>query len=215
MTSGTYARVSAWSGALLICSALYVFLYDGFAEPFLSISRVTAATSAFLLGASLGMNSFAYYAGFPSLSRGYQKLSGLFGYALALAYSLMLLFLDPAGYFYGLPAHLFSADVFLGLVSMAIFTLMMLVSLGGIAARLGPERVRLVLGFGFLAFALLVMRAVLLEWDIWAYWARTGTTIPPPRIALSLFALVVLALRLSVPIHRALISRREAVDSAH
>ncbi len=185
---------------------VYVYLYDGSLTTLLSWSRVVAGTAAILLGFSLGMGSYAYYTGTP-VHNDVKKQLGHQAFWVSLLYSCMLCFLFPARYWYGLWDNLYTADVALGLLAMTILGVMTFITERPWVGYVGEHFAYSFLTMGYIAYALLVMRAVFIEWEIWMAWIQALNTLPPPRILLSLFACTVLCMRAWVPVHKAYYAR--------
>jgi DMSO/TMAO reductase YedYZ heme-binding membrane subunit len=180
---------------LLALFNVYEFFYEkGFS--LLALCRATAAAAALMIGISFAFSSLGYYLRFFATRLSYRKYFGLVGYYLALLYSFMLLFVDPARYFFGFSSHVFSADFILGLLAMAIFSLMALVSNNWWMRKLGPGHWRLILRMGYLAYGMLIIRAVILEGGIWLKWFLHFDGLPPARLIVSVFAIAVILLRL-------------------
>ena len=59
-----------------------------------------------------------------------------------------------------------------------------------------------VLGLGYVGYAILVMRAILIEFPIWSLWFETSSGPPPGRLVLSVIAVGVLILRLAVAVDK-------------
>ncbi len=189
----------------------YVYLYDGSLTTLLSWSRVTAGTAAILLGLSLGMGSYAYYSGTP-VHNDLKKQLGHQAFLLSFVYSCMLCVLFPARYWYGLWDNLFTADVALGLIAMCILGAMTFITERPAVTYVGESFAYKFLTMGYIAYALLVMRAVFIEWEIWTAWATHLHSLPPPRIVLSLFAVTILCMRAWVPVHKAYYERMSAAS---
>ena len=90
---------------------------------------------------------------------------------------------------------------------MAILTFTALISNNWGIKKLGRNWRRL-MRLGYLAYALLIARAIVIEWDLWSLWRETGKGIPPPRLLVSIFALLVILFR-GLMITSKLIKRRE------
>jgi len=193
-------KIKMWSSAIqlavLIMAILliYVYFYNN-ALNLLAISQAIAGTAGLMIGLSFALSSIGYYWDFLDHQVGYRKYYGLVGFWLALIYSISLLFIDTEKYLNGFFKNFFSADFLLGLFAMAILTLMAIVSTKKFMVKLGPQRWRLILRLGYIAYALLVIRAVVLENQLWLDWADTLDGLPPPRIIISAFALFVIFLR--------------------
>jgi hypothetical protein len=179
----------------------YVLILDGTLLSIAALGKVCAGTSAILLGLSLGAGSFSYYTGVV-VTDAEKKYLGVAGVLFALAYSCILPYIDPNLYWYHLPEHALSVDVITGALSMLIFIGMIVVMERPCVTWLGMARARQFLSWGYIAYALLVFRAIWIEWDQWVTWYTYMDTLPPPRILLSIFATAVLCVRVSVPFHR-------------
>ncbi len=181
---------------------VYVYFLGDSLTYLISWSKAVAGTSAVLLGMSLSLSSFGYYFDFLDRHIIYRKYFGLVGFWTALLYSIMLLFVNPARYFYGFFENLLSADFIFGLSAMIIFTFMAIISNNWAIRWLGSERWRFFLGLGYVAYALLVIRAVFIEGHLWIEWLDTVNGLPPARLLISCYAVSVLLFRASVPIAR-------------
>lgn len=124
---------------------------------------------------------------------------GIVGYFFALIYAITLVLRDPIRYWSNLPMTAMEAEALLGLSAMAILTLMAVIS-GQWAVRLFTTWWRPLLRLGYIAYLLLVIRALILEGAIWQEWSRTFATVPPPRLLLTLFALCVIFLRIALEV---------------
>jgi len=61
-----------------------------------------------------------------------------------------------------------------------------------------PVRWQTVMHMGYVAYGLLILRAIDLELLVWTDWLSSPQGLPPPRLLLSLFATAVIVARLSV-----------------
>lgn len=177
------------------CSLIYGLLYEGSVHlgPF---SEALAATGGILIGLSFALSGLTYYFNFLDPQIKYRKYFGLIGYFYAVAYAFSLLYRYPETYLSPTTYIYLDTDVLLGLLAMGIFTLMALISNSFMLTKLGGRTWRRMLRMGYIAYALLIVRAYYLESHIWLAWSDYMDTLPPPRLLLSLFALVVIALRL-------------------
>ncbi|HCM67665.1 MAG: hypothetical protein A2898_00545 [Candidatus Kerfeldbacteria bacterium RIFCSPLOWO2_01_FULL_48_11] len=189
-----------WRGSIVLamgCFAVlsvYVYIYDG-VMTLATVSKAVAGTAALMIGASFVMSGFAYYFDFLDTKIGYRKYFGLVGFWLALLYSVMLLFIDPDRYFYGFFENIGTADFIFGLSSMAILTVMAIISNAPMMRWLGTQRWRQLLRLGYLAYTLLIVRAIAVEWDSWSEWWRDPNGLPPPRLAISVIATLIILFR--------------------
>ena len=185
---------------------VYIAIYDlGFT--FISFVKTFAGTANFLLALSLSLSSFGYFFDFLDSKVIYRKYLGLLGYFSALIYSLLLFVANPDRYWYGFRENFWSSDIVLGLLAMAIFTGMAVISNDRAMLWIGPKRWRHYLRFGYLAFFLLVVRAALNESlpvgadgipEMWVSYLAHPDNVPPPRLLFSGVAMTVLFFRLAV-----------------
>ncbi|HMO78186.1 MAG TPA: hypothetical protein PKA42_00975 [Candidatus Paceibacterota bacterium] len=203
------SETKKWIVALTIALVLTVIsvFYGDLAFPHVEIlvawSMIIASVSSFMLAISLSASSFSYFIGFPNMKDGYQKQIGIVAFWLAFIYCLFLLVLYPETYGYGLADNFFTADVFLGLLAMTILGAMVFINAKPFSQYFSWDTIKFVLGLGFVGYALLVIRAILIEWPLWADWLTTFEGYPPGRLVLSLIAFMVLCLRVCVSIHQA------------
>jgi len=153
-----------------------------------------------MIGLSFALSGIGYYFDFLDKKIAYRKYFGLVGFWLALAYSVLLLFVDPEKYFYGFFDHLGSAEVLLGLGAMGILTAMALISNPWGIKKIGAKRWKGVLHLGYLAYGFLIIRAYILEHGAWGEWISDPNGLPPPRLVVSLFAVAVIVFRGSISI---------------
>lgn len=190
-----------WVNTFLLAIIVFVwyFVYVYFEQELpIAIEHLSLAligTADFLIGASFALSGFCYYFDFCDTKMGYRKYLGLMGYYVGLLYGATLLYLQPERYWYGFFDNFFTADIFFGVVAMAIFTFMALISNVWAMKKLGPKNWRRGLRLGYLAYALLIIRAIVIEKDLWTAWFKTPDGLPPVRIVVTLFALSVLLLR--------------------
>ncbi len=165
-------------------------------------SLVSAATASLLFAASFSMGSLSYFIGWPNMRQGYQKQIGILAFWVALFYCCTLLVLYPETYFYGFLSNFWTADILLGLGAMIIFGGMVVINSKPIAPFFSWDTIKFVLGLGLIGYALLVIRAIFLEWPLWEHWLQTFDSLPPGRFGLSVLACAVLVLRVLVMIHQ-------------
>ena len=182
---------------IYIVFCLFVYFIDGAISGTL-FSKALAGTSAILFAASFSLSGFCY--SWDSLDKkiGYRKYLGLMGFWTALAYSISLMLVDSQRYFYGFLDNALSADFILGIISMAIFTFMALISQDSIMKKMGPHNWRRALRLGYLAWLLLAIRAYVIEKELWAEYINTFDGFPPPRLLLTLLVIAVIIFRLSI-----------------
>lgn len=193
----------------LLLSLLYVLpswlyaqsAYDATHLVFI-ISLITASTASLLFATSLSLGSISYFTGWPNMRLGYQKQIGVLAFWYSFVHCITLVVLYPELYGTGLPQHFFSADVLLGLISMTIFAAMVLITTPLLSSRVTKETIGFVLGLGYVGYALLVIRAILIEFPLWLNWYETWSGLPPGRLILSVIALVVLTMRVAVAVDK-------------
>lgn len=184
----------------LVTAYFQTFYAFGFDMSFWVAS--TAAVGGFMLATSFAASSVSHFTGWPNMKLGYQKQIGVLAYWLCVAYCFTLLASDPATYYYGFFENLGTPNFILGLSAMTIFTLMVAINSKLFAGRVGWPTISLFLNLGYVGYAFLVMRAILLEWPLWVSWFTTFDGLPTNRFILSVLAMVVLLLRLAVIIDR-------------
>ncbi len=180
----------------------YAYIYNNELS-LLCVSQAVAGTAGFMIGISLALGSLAYFKRSLGPKVANRKYIGLVGFWLALTYTLMLLWLDPDRYFFGFFGTISAADGFFGLTAIIILSFMALISNNWGIRKLGVKNWRIVLRLGYVAYFLLVLRAIALEWEIWsAWWSMPLFELPPPRLVVSIFAILVILLRIAVSISK-------------
>jgi DMSO/TMAO reductase YedYZ heme-binding membrane subunit len=189
----------SWFLALVVFTFFLFYVnFEAGAWSLQIVSNAVAATAAMMIGSSFALSGFCYYWDFLDSKIGYRKYLGLVGFWLALVYSMMLLFVDPARYFFGFFENLASYDFVFGLTAMSILTLMAVISNTTAMKILGPKNWRRILRLGYLAYFLLVLRAYDLEKMIWFDWLERFDSLPPPRLVVAGVALGVILFRFSM-----------------
>lgn len=205
-------KQTLWRNSFIVAMGCFVFFFGYVSlidRPLSGASwaKMFAGTANFLLAMSLSLSVFGYYFNFLDAKVTYRKYLGLIGYFSALIYSFSLPFLRPERYGPGLVDYFWTSDVLLGLAAMSIFTLMACISTDRMMIWIGPARWRALLRLGYLAFFLLVVRAILGNTEPigadprpenWLLYFQTFDTLPPPRLLFSLVAIGVIFARLSV-----------------
>lgn len=206
--SGTIAPTHGWRVAGLVAlmlavgAGVYVYFLEGTLTTLTAASKVVAGTATLLFALSLGASSISHFTGFPDMRLGYQKYIGVLAFWLAVLYSIMLAASNPERYILGFFENFFTADIALGIIAMGIFASMVFINTKWLAPVFGRRVIFFCFGLGFVAYALLVMRAIWIEWDLWMAWWRAFEGLPPVRIPLAFIATSVLLLRLAVTINR-------------
>lgn len=193
-----------WRNSLIFsvvvwCFALgYAYLYRSTLN-LAAYSEALAFTGGILFGCSFGLSIMSYFFDFLDTKLVYRKQIGLIGYFFALGHAISLLFRFPAVYIESFPNWLTNPEAILGLTAMAIFTMMALIS-NKTGTRLTGRYFRPLLRLGYLAYALLIVRAWLIMNTSWLKWWEVPTGVMPPRMALSIFASTVILLRVFMEI---------------
>ena len=167
-----------------------------------------AATAGFMLATSFAASSVSHFTGWPNMRLGYQKQIGVTAFWLCFIYCLTLWLVEPEVYWFGFWDNLGTPNFILGLSAMVIFGLMVIINSKPIAKYVEWPTISFFLNLGFVGYAFLVMRAILLEWPIWSEWFMTFSGPPTNRLILSVLAMVVILLRLAVIIDRRYIHPR-------
>lgn len=192
-----------WRSAILLAMGMfsimfgYVYIYNNGLSA-IAWSQAVAGTAALLIGVSFALSGAGYWWDFLDARVGYRKYYGLVGYYMALLYSIMLLFIFPNRYLHGFFENFFTPHILLGLIAMTILTMMAVISNTWAMQRLGPIHWRQLLRLGYLAYALLVVRALYVEGESWSAWLQSFDGLPPPRLVVSIFATLVILFRGSV-----------------
>lgn len=198
---------TAWFSLLALFCAGYVSFMGLHLWTLQSWSFITAAVASLLFATSLSIGSFSYYIQWPNVRHGYQKQIGILAFLVACFYTVSLPILYPETYWYGLGENLFTADVIFGGLAMLIFGSMVVGSSRLVASHIKQETVKFILGLGYVGYAFLVIRAILIDWGLWETWFLTLHGFPPGRLILSVIAVGVLSLRVSIPVHRLLVNQ--------
>jgi hypothetical protein len=197
-----------WVFACLLSFFYFIpaFLYISYADissgGLMTLSFITASTASLLFATALSMGSISHFIGWPNMKLGYQKQIGVLAFWYSCFYCITLVLLYPEVYWSGFFSNFWSADILLGGIAMFIFTAMVLVNSKMIAPHLQREIIMFVLGLGYVGYAILVMRAILIEFPIWSLWFETFSGPPPGRLVLSVIAVGVLILRLAVAVDK-------------
>lgn len=183
---------------------VYILNFTSTTLLLIGVSFALAATASFMYALAFASGSVSYYIGWPNMRDGYQKQIGVMAFWLSLAYSVTLLVLYPETYYYGFVENFWTWDITLGLTAMIIFGSMTLINSKPVAPYFTWDTIKFVLGLGFVGYALLVIRAVFIEFDWWVAYLTTFEGDIPGRLVLSVVAVLVLLLRISVTIHKSL-----------
>ncbi|HEX7017287.1 MAG TPA: ferric reductase-like transmembrane domain-containing protein [Patescibacteria group bacterium] len=197
-------KTSLWLSSILfsivifIVSLSYIFLVAGNLN-LVVLSQTTALTGGILIGLSFVLSSLSYFFDFADSKLKYRKQLGLLGYYFAVAHSLSLIYRFPTTYVENFPHWLTQLPNILGLAAMFILTYMAIISTEA-GMRLSGTYFRPLLRTGYLAYAFLIIRAYLIEGEMWHQWAWSLDTWPPPRLLLTVFALNVIFWRLAMEV---------------
>ncbi len=163
------------------------------------LSEALAFAGGVLIGLSFALSGLSYYLNIFDGFLKYRKFLGLVGYYLALIYSITLLFRFPEKYNLLDSLSFLTVESILGLSAMGIFTFMAIIS-GTWAVKRFGKTWRSYLRLGYVAYTLLIIRAVIVEGSMWSEWWTLKATVPPPRLLLSCFAIAVILLRIALEI---------------
>jgi DMSO/TMAO reductase YedYZ heme-binding membrane subunit len=195
---GMWVKTDIFGCAVFLIGLGYMYLYRGTIDTTV-LSENLAFTGGILIGLSFALSGITFFYNFLDSKLKYRKYIGLLGYYFAVAYTVTLILRFPDRYWFQLASSFFTFEVQLGIAAMAILTFMAVISQNWAALRLGRHW-RPLLRLGYLAYALLIIRAVIVEGAGWQLWAEKFETVPPPRLLLTLYALLVIALRLILEI---------------
>lgn len=184
--------------------SIYVWAATGSLASLSAWNAITAGVAGCLLATALSASSWYYYTGWPEMRWGYQKQIGVLAFWLCVLYCVELLVIEPEIYWYGFWDNLVTPNFFYGLSAMAIFAAMTFANTEFVKQYVTWDTIKFILGLGFVGYALLIVRAIFLEWPIWAAWLQTFDGLPTTRFVLSTLAMSVLLFRLSIPLHAAL-----------
>lgn len=204
-TKKSSINLKLWTGPVILSAVLliftnsYNFFYFG-SFTTKSIVEAIAGAAAILIGISFSLSSMSYYFNFLDTKLAYRKEIGLLGYYLAVTYSVLLMITVPERYLNGFSTHILSWDFILGLSALAILTAMALVSVNKIMMKVTPAVGRKILRFGYVAYFLLIVRAIILEHDIWLSWIANYNGLPPARLLVTFFSSFVIILRIMMAI---------------
>ena len=198
--SQAWRKVGILTVALLGLWSVELFLMANAWDMSILLS-VLAGTSGILLAMSFSLSSFGYYFNFLDSKLVYRKYFGLVGYFLALIYALLTAFLYPAIYAYSLPGSLLTIEVGFAVAAMGILTVMALVSNKKAITILGGRLWKNILGLGYIAYALLIIRGIFLDSALWAD-VLNGEIHFTVRMFLTALGFAVLLFRVSVPFHK-------------
>lgn len=197
-----------WLTAILLSLAYIIpaFFYIKYAHTasseLMATSFIAASTASLLFATALSLGSISHFTSWPNMRLGYQKQIGVLAFWYSCFYCITLLILYPEVYWYGFFSNFFSSDILLGSMAMVIFTAMVVVNSKVVSPHIPREIILFVLGLGYVGYALLVIRAILIELPIWSVWFETFSGPPPGRLALSVIAFGVLILRLAVAVDK-------------
>lgn len=180
---------------------LYVYLLLGSLGSLSAWNMITAGVAGMLLASSLSASSLYYYLGWPNMKWGYQKQLGVLAFWMCFFYCVQLLLIEPEIYWYGFWDNLGTPNFIFGLSAMVIFGAMTFANTPFMRRFISWETVKFILGLGFFGYALLVVRAIFLEWHLWEAWFTTLDSLPTTRFVLSVLAIAVLLLRASIILH--------------
>ncbi|RPJ02044.1 MAG: hypothetical protein EHM31_04165 [Candidatus Aminicenantes bacterium] len=200
-----WVRALATGLAAFVFGALYFFarqfVKDGIWRFDLTIvNKSLGTTSLFLIALSMFLTGVSIiFSKSGSKPLVYRKHHGLVGFWAGLAHGAVNHFLLPA---VGLHAER-KANALLsdapGLIALAVFGAMAILSLSEVKGRVGGERWRKLLRYaGYAGLILAVAHTGLLKWESWTNFFRTfDPVLPSLSLPVALFGAAVLLLRLA------------------
>lgn len=194
---GLWWRVIGLALVIYAVGLGYNFLYRGI--DILSFIETFALTAGVLIGISFALSGLTYFYDFLDTKLKYRKQLGLVGYYLAVVYTVLLIAYLPDIYWPGAASTLFAFATLTGVTAMIIFTFMAIIS-GSWAIKLLGKNWRPLLRLGYIAYFLLILRAINLESVMWIQWFHRLDSVPPPRLLLTIFAAGVILLRIALEI---------------
>ena len=197
-------KFKMWRASLIIATVFFIIFF-GYTFKFygglslLATSQAVSGTATIMLGLSFAMSGIGYWWDFLDSKVAYRKYLGLTGFWLALLYAIMLIFINPDRYFYNLADNLGTTDVLFGIGAMIIFIFMSMISRSWVIQAMGAANWRYGLRIGYLAYAMLVARAAIVDHSIWAEWWQVPLdSLPPVSLLISVFAVVIIGFRGSI-----------------
>jgi hypothetical protein len=199
------ARSAAMASAAVAFGFFYFFVRQGLKDGVwrfdLALLNKSLGTAAlFLIGLSMLLTGITYFS--RRLNRGlaYRKHYGLAGFWTALVHGVVTHFLLPAVGLHPerkLDAVLSDAP---GLMALAVFAVMAVISNAAAKGRLGGEKWRKVLRYaGYTALLLALGHTALLKWASWAKYFRTfEPALPSLSLPVAVFVAAAVVLRLAV-----------------
>jgi hypothetical protein len=199
-----WLRALATGLAAFVFGALYFFVRqfvkDGIWRFDLTIvNKSLGTTSLFLIALSMLLTGVSIFSRRSSKPLIFRKHHGLVGFWAGVAHGATNHFLLPA---LGLHAER-KADALLsdapGLIALAVFGAMAILSLSEIKGRVGGERWRKLLRYaGYAGLILAVAHTGLLKWESWTNFFRTfDPVLPSLSLPVALFGTAALFLRLA------------------
>lgn len=191
--------------------SVYHFFESGTYDLFV-INTLLAVTGMLLIGLSFMLSGLTYFWDFVDTKLIYRKYLGLTGFYIIVvhaAFSLeQYLFIYNApkpnfelGFLWAIGPFLIS-NVFAfasGLIALAIFTMMALISTRYALMELGGIRWRQLLRLGYAAYLIIVVHFGLKRFETWSAWLQgKNGLLPPISLLLLIFVGVVLVLRLAL-----------------
>lgn len=192
-----WSRTMFLSLLLLVVLSIYRYLFDA-SFSILGMSETLAACSGFLFGFTFLLGPLTHYKRLPKRHLRYRMYLGLSAYGFALLYSLSFFMLNKDVLLSGFPQSLLEIDHILGLLAMAIFTIMALLSNARLKKAIVWAKWKRIMRTGYVAYSCLILRAVIVEGDRWWNWITHAQDLPPMRMLLAIFASGVILARLSM-----------------
>lgn len=187
----TLRRVLKISISIFLMQAIYCYSYfSGAVDEMLLVAL--ASTGGYLLGISLGLGPAVRHFKLSGKYLRYRRWFGIAGFLVSLGYTSTLLAISPAADFNNFPLVLITVPNVLGIFSMLVLAVMTLLSNQLSRTLLGVRCWKIIMRLGYAAYFSLVLRAVLMEGEVWLFWVESPLGLPPPRLLLSVFAMFVI-----------------------
>lgn len=190
-----YARVVVFGMALF---ALFYWYTTALGTPGV-LNKSSANTSIVLIGLSMWLSSLSYFFNrFDSFIK-YRKHLGLIGFAFGVTHFV----LSFSAFKRLLVSATWESNAVIapltGLLALAIFTLMALISNRTSMTKLGVLTWRGILRTGYIAVLFVFIHTVMLKSARWATWYEGGMMTPPSSsLIVTVFMTVVLLMRLAM-----------------
>lgn len=199
MLNKIWRKSLIFSLVVLAGTALYAYLYFGNMADYV-VLQILGVASVLVIAPSLALSGMAYFWNFADKLVIYRKSLGLLGLYLGLMHVGLSMYQSGILLSALTVSSAWGVAITAGYLSVVFFALMPLVSSVFAVRRLGGTRVRLGLRyFGYTAYVLVLVHAVLLSLPRWSDWLANGDTLlAPPTLIACVVATLVLVLRVAL-----------------